>query len=282
MDITYKDLIYPPAHKAPLGRVNRATASAFYSSMRKESVFFELPDLRAGDELVLTFWKTTERMFVNNIGYTEFAFQELGAKRAVPTWEPPVPPGDIESTVSLATLPPDVVIAALAKDENHALKEAFSKYFMCKVPSDALFRYKLTVAIGEMHLGSISADHTQFFAGILYPSIRMWANGDNVALLPWFVDKHLEFRKAVHVRIKSLAATSMDIDYLDAAHEFDNVGKLKWLCRVRAWSVPPGGAAKFLGVAGPDDDGDYTVAVGGQPAHWTAEDAATGKPVFPQ
>jgi hypothetical protein len=213
MSITHKDLIYPPKRVATLGRLNRAGEPIFYSSLHKESVFFELPDLKEGDELILTFWKTTEQMFVDNIGYTEFAFQQLGAKRALPIWGPPKAPGSTESTVNLPTLPPDVVNVALSKDESREIKEAFSKYFMHKITSDESFRYKLTVAIGEMHLGSIATHNTQF-AGILYPSVRMWANGDNIALLPWFVDKHLQFRKAVHVRIKGRIETSIDIDYL--------------------------------------------------------------------
>lgn len=57
--IARKDLIYPPKHLAPLGRLNRAGQPMFYSSMHKESVFFEVPELKAGDELILTFWKTT-------------------------------------------------------------------------------------------------------------------------------------------------------------------------------------------------------------------------------
>jgi hypothetical protein len=182
--------------------------------------------------------------------------------------------------MSLATLPPDVVNVALSKDESREIKEAFSTYFMRKVTSDESFRYKLTVAIGEMHLGSIVTHNTQF-AGILYPSVRMWANGDNIALLPWFVDKHLAFRKAVHVRIKGRTETSIDIDYLDAAHEFDDAGKLNWLGRIQAWTLLPKQTAKLLGVAGPDDD-DYTVGEDGRPAHWTAADAATGKPIYPQ
>ena len=279
--ITYKDLIYPPKDVATLGRLNRPGEPVFYASMNKTSVFFELPDLKAGDELILTFWKTTEQMFVNNIGYTEFAFEQLGAKRPLPIWGPLKAPGSTESTVSLPTLPPDVVDAALSRDESREVKEALSKYFMRKVTSDEAFRYKLTVAIGEMHLGSIVTHNTQF-AGILYPSVRMWANGDNLALLPWYVDKHLEFRKAVHVRIRGRTGTSIDIDYLDAAHEFGCGDKLKWLGRIRAWTLQPKQAGRFLGVAGPDDDGDYTVGEDGQPAHWTAEDAATGKSIYPR
>jgi hypothetical protein len=278
--ITRQDLIYPPTNVAPLGRLNRAGQPVFYCSMHKESGFFELPDLKAGDEIVLTFWKTTEKMFVNNIGYTEFAFKQLGAKRTLPNWGPPQAPNSTEATVTLPEMPKEARDVALSKDQNREIKEAFSEYFTRKVSADESFLYRLTVAIAEMHLGTIVNHKTQF-AGILYPSIRMWANADNVAVLPWFVDGQLEFRKAVHVRIKNRTETAIDIDYLDAAHEFDDTGKLKWLGRVRAWTLHPKQCARFLGVAGPDEDGDYTIGEDGQPAHWTAEDMAAGKPIYP-
>lgn len=51
--MTWKDLIYPPANVAPLGRLNRAGHPVFYGSIHKELVFFELPDLKQGDEIVL-------------------------------------------------------------------------------------------------------------------------------------------------------------------------------------------------------------------------------------
>lgn len=278
--ITRKDLIYPPANVATLGRLNRAGQSIFYCSMHKELVFFELRDVKPGDEIILTFWKTTEKMFVNNIGYTEYAFNQLGAKRPLPQWGPYLPPDSTELTVALLKLPEDVRVSLLTKDQNRELKEEFSKYFMRKVGDDDSYSYRLTVAIGEMHLGTIVSHQTQF-AGILYPSVRMWANGDNLALLPWFVDNHLEFRKAVHVRIKDTTETTINIDYLDAAHEFDAADKLKWLGRVKAWTLQPKQGARFLGVVGPDDDGDYTRAADGQPAHWTAKDMDTEEPLYP-
>jgi hypothetical protein len=279
--ITRKDLIYPPKHLAPLGRLNRAGQPMFYSSMHKESVFFELPELNAGDELILTFWKTTQKMVVNNIGYTEFAFKQLGAKRTVPQWGSPQPPGSTEQTVSLSMIPEETMNIALSRDQSRELKEAFSEYFMRKVTADESFRYNLTTAIGEMHLGSIVSDNTQF-AGILYPSTRMWANGDNLALLPWFADSHLEFRKAVHVRIKGRTETTIDIDYEDAAHEFGASGQLDWLGRIRNWTLQPKQTGKFLFAAGLDADGDYTISQDGMPAHWEAEDIVTGKRIESQ
>ncbi len=219
-------------------------------------------------------------MVVNNIGYTEFAFSQLGAKRAVPIWGPAL------STVQMVSLPSATqqeVKALLKKDEAAAIKEAFSRYFMCQISPAESRLYKLTTALGEMHLGDIQGPgDLRRFAGILYPSVRMWANGDNVALLPWFVDNYLEFRKAVHVRIKHQKGSSIDIDYLDAAHGFDDEGKLKWLGRIKKWTLNRAyQEAKFIAKPGPDADGDYSVAQDGIPVHWEATDVQTGEIILP-
>jgi hypothetical protein len=266
--------------KAKLGRLNRAGTPVFYGSMHKEAVFFELSDLEAGDELIVSFWKTTERMFVNNIGYTEYAFEQLGAKRPIPSWGPQQQPGSTEQTLPLATLPKEVVEKAMSKDDARDLKEAFSRHFTRQVSDDELYRYKLTAAIGELHLGDIPDQNTKF-AGVLYPSVRMWANGDNLGLQPWFVDRHLEFRKAVHVRIKEKRENSFNVDYVDAAYAFDEDGNLKWLGRIKNWTLRPQQKAQALFAPGIDDDGDYLISKDGQPAHWVLTDTDTGKTIEP-
>jgi len=115
-----------------------------------------------------------------------------------------------------------VVQTLLTEDDRREIHEAFSEYFTRPVSLQENYRYKLTTAIGELHLGTITTkDQGTRFAGILYPSTRMWANGDNVAILPWFVDAHLTFRKALHIRIDSRTDTSISITYLDSAKEFE-------------------------------------------------------------
>ena len=183
-------------------------------------------------------------------------------------------------TVGLSILPKEIADIAMSNDKARELKETFSEYFMRRVSAGDEFHYKLTAAIGEIHLGSIVNRNTQF-AGILYPSVRMWANGDNVGLLPWFVDSHLEFRKAVHVRIKGRTETTIDIDYVDAAYEFDTDGNLVSLGHFKNWTLQPKQGAKFLFAAGVDSDGDYNISQDGTPAHWEAADAVTGEAIEP-
>lgn len=279
--ITRADLIYPNAAKSNLGRLNRLGNPVFYAGMQKETPFFEIPGISAGDDLILTYWKTTERMLVNNIGYTEHAFEQLGAKRPVPDWyAPTLNSQSSEQTLSLLTLSKEVAEIAMSIDDAGELKKAFSKYFTRQVNADESFRYKLTTAIGELHLGDIKNQKAKF-AGILYPSVRMWANGDNVALQPWFVDDHLEFRKAIHVRIRETRETAFDIDYLDVAHAFDEIGVLKWLGRLKNWTLKPLQKAKAEFVSGTDDDGDYYISKEGQPAHWVLADLDTSEIIEP-
>lgn len=86
LGVRRKDLIYSPQDKAILGRANRDKQCFFYCSLAKEPIFFELADLQNGDEQIVTFWKSTEKMIVNNIGYTQKLFEQLVAKKTCPTW----------------------------------------------------------------------------------------------------------------------------------------------------------------------------------------------------
>jgi hypothetical protein len=273
--IKYKDLIYPPKTASKLGRLNRDGEQVLYCSVNKESVFFEVGDLQPGDEIILTFWQTTERMVVNNIGHTQHVFKRLGAKRDCPQWRSPEGQLGNKAVVSLPALSQQQVDVLLSHDKNSELRRALSEYFMCSVPATEMFRYKMTAAIGELHLGTIVNQGP--FAGVLYPSARAWANGDNVALLPWFADRHLIFKKASHVRIDNREETIFSITTLDVAHGFGKDGNLVWLGGLPIWTVKPGQAAKFTCASGIDKDGDYLTGPDGTPCHWVATDVVTGQ-----
>lgn len=275
--IKFSDLIYPPQHKTKLGRLNRDGQQIFYCSMNKQVVFFELQGLKPGDEIILSFWKTKERMVVNNIGYTDFVFQQLGAKRPRPEWKPTsASNSDSREVISRPKMPPKELAELLSHDEIREVRELFSEYFARAIGPTDTHRYKISVAIGELHLGKIHNSEHQF-AGILYPAVRMWANGDNLALLSWFVDEHLEFRKATHIRIEECTETGFRITSLDSAREFDADGNLIWLGRLPTWTLNrPFQKAIFTPTRGVDEDGDYSADKDGQPWHWVVVDADTG------
>lgn len=272
------DIVYPPRELVRPGRMNREMDPVFYCSAGKESLFFEPPGLTAGDEVVVTFWQTRRVAYVNNVGYTQANFDRLGAKRVCPTWNGGSV--SIDAQVSM----PERVQGDLAKiiapnDDNAMRRLLLSEYVSMPVNDDAAERYKLTAAIGELHQGSING--SEKFAGILYPSIRMWGNGDNLALLPWFVDEHLAFRKAVHFRITDRTEQTFSVKVLDYARGFRQDGSLAWVGQPFGWTLAPGQKARFTVTAGRDSDGDYETTAEGDPVHWAVIDLSTGKELSP-
>jgi hypothetical protein len=273
LGIRQRDLIYPPPQVAKIGRVNREGQPVFYCSMSKEPAFFELPGLQPGDEVILSFWQTTERMFLNNIGYTQYEFEKLGAKRKMPWWSEAT--GN-HSNIEFSMAVPIDIRDALSNGENSQLRRTLSEYFMHPVNPDETHHYKLTTAIAELHLLNMLGSAYQF-SGLLYPSVRMWANGDNIALLPWYVDKHLKFRQAMHIRIDNREDTRISITSIDCAREFSSSGELAWLGRPASWTVQPGTHVRVELAAGNDNYGDYAFDKDGNPVHWSLRDLETGK-----
>lgn len=276
----YSSLIYPPSHLARLGRLNRHQQSVFYCSSDKGAVFAEIQNLKPGDEIVLSFWKSTERMILNNVGYTEQVFRELGATRPLPEWQSTrgdIASGNVEQ-VPLTQFDPEDIASLIASDPNRLLLETLSKYFTRVSDGGGNAIYKITTAIGELHLGDI-ASHSLQFAGLIYPSVRLWGNADNMALQPWFVDKHLQFRKAVHCQITEISDERVSIRTLDHANAFDADGNLVWKGRMPVWQLGPGKQARMTLEAGVDADGDYVISAEGIPSHWTVVDVGTGLPL---
>lgn len=262
------DLIYPPAETVRLNRANREGRPMFYCAAGKEPLFFELGELAAGDELALTSWQTKAKMIVNNIGYTKFVFDQLGAKRPCPEWKTPQPTSGT-STIEIPRADDEFLRNKLPGEADDQLRFELGKLFMNK--DSNLNNYKLTAAIAEAHLGEISP-----FAGVLYPSVRMWANGDNLALKPEFVDRNLTLKRATRVRIDDRTATTINVSYHDCARKFDADGRLNWLGRPLCWTIAPGQTIRRIQLPGRDSDGEYSIGKDGNAVFWEARDAVTG------
>ncbi len=279
-----RELSYPLPEITRPNRANRAGHPMFYCSTGKEPLFFELGELTTGDEIVVTAWLTDAPMMVNNIGYTQFVFDKLGAKRPCPTWEAKSPT-DATGSVAFSeggfdALKDQVLENRLSQEANEQVRLEISRLFMQKVGTTNADAYKLTTAIAEVHLGTIK-NMAADFAGVMYPSIKMSANGDNIALTPKFVDAHLKFKRATRVRIDKHVGAKFDFTSVDCAKSVDVKGNLEWLGRLPNWQVKPGQMAKFTVTPGRDSDGEYSSGKDGAPLHWLARDATTGEIIEP-
>lgn len=106
----------------------------------------------------------------------------------------------------------------------------------------------MSVAIAEKLLGKLEVDPMNFpfdcephFAGILYPTIAMKGNSDNLALIPRFVDRFLRLEKVEYILVKEKKPDfKYDIQVIDFATSFEPDGTINWKGRHPVLNLQPG------------------------------------------
>jgi hypothetical protein len=221
---TLKDLLYPPAHKTPIGRANRASQPVLYCSTARAGALCEV-EPNAGDIVAITRLKTTQPLLVNHVGYARRAFEVLGSSRAIPSWS--------GEPVKVPALPG-------MKELHDYLATTFAQV----IPLSESHRYKLTIALAEKLFAH------DLFDALLYPTVAMRANADNLVLKTRFADSSLRFEYVELLRIKSAAGLRFEIDVIDSARSIDAAGKIEWRGRAPGWKIPSGGELSFTAEGG--------------------------------
>ena len=169
----------------------------------------------AGSHIVLSCWETTKELTLNRVGYTNQTFTALSSDRKCPEWGPAVPPG--------------------AGPASSLINEFLAREFTLDVAEDQDYLYKISIAITETLIGQkvVRTDGTSYmFDGLLYPTVAMQANADNLALTPECADRHLRFVWAQHALIQKLVTSTAYPGYeaavLDFSTSLSPTGVLNW------------------------------------------------------
>lgn len=233
-DLTAR-LGYPPPEKiSKFGRANTIGQSLFYCSVGWNAPQFEL-HLEKGDFFALSRWRVTERLIVNNLGFTDRVFSRLQSDRSsIPQW--------------------------IRRDQNpqtpsaRLLDKFFNEEFTREVPAGEEHLYKMSVAITLPFLHDVAEDEKiegvrdHRVAGLLYPAIAVLGHGDNLVFKPEIVDRYLaieqvEYNQVVDRKVdgKYVTYENKHIDFADA---FSPAGCIEWKNRCAEWNIviPPGGA----------------------------------------
>ncbi len=204
---------------AKQNRASRENEPLFYSSTMRQIPFFEL-NVKAGDKLVISKWRTTKKLLVNNIGYTKEVFEKLNSNRENQKWNK-------EKSEH----------QEISKEENIIIQNFLSKCFSQNVPKDKTETYKLTIAIAEKHYIS------DLFEGLLYPTIPMKANGDNFAIRPSYIENGgLEFLESEWIEVTKSYDFKFDINVLDWANSISENGEIQWKGRLPQWTIKEKGS----------------------------------------
>ena len=215
---------YPPKNSVKnLHRAGRKGESLFYCSTAREAPFWEL-GAKAGDSLVISHWEIKEPLIVNNVGYHSDVFSNLNSGRTCPNWRHH-----------------DDALESLSANE--LIKAFFSKEFAKKIADGQEHLYKISIAIAEHHF------QQNIFSGLLYPTLAMKANSDNLVLKPEVVDNYLELNKVEYVLVEEVFENEkFNIKILDFANSFDSKGFIQWKGRLPHWVLREKGEILKLSV----------------------------------
>jgi len=145
-----KEITYPPPENVKtLGRVNNIGESFFYAAMARAVPFFEL-NVKKGDYLALSTWKTTDKLLINHIGFSKTVQENLRSNRELEDIY------DFQKSTKAHS------------DLNSYVSDYLSYKFSKKVDlvEEQLY-FKLTIAISRKLFKS------DLFPGLLYPTIAM-------------------------------------------------------------------------------------------------------------
>lgn len=218
-------LLSYPKKGAKQNRASRENEPLFYAATMREIPFFEL-DAQVGDKMVISKWRTTQKLIVNNVGYTNQTFKILNSARENQNWN------------TKSTDHPEIL-----KAENIIIQDFFAKCFSQLIPKDRTELYKLTIAIAEKHYVA------DIFGGLLYPTIQMRANGDNFALKTSFIDNGgLEFIEAEWIEVTNVYDSKYDIKILDWSNSISKEENIEWKGRLPQWTLKEDGDELKMGV----------------------------------
>jgi hypothetical protein len=217
------DLSYPPIEYAKINRASREGKQIFYCSNLESVPFFEL-NLQVGERLVVSKWKTTRKLLVNNVGYADKNFETLKSGRKNGNWWDNVSHIDKKNEL----------------DQNFIIRNYLASKYSRPIPPDNIDYYKFTIAIAEHHFSS------EMFDGLIYPTIQMHGNADNFAIKKSYVDSGgLAFLDVYYIEITEVLGFKYNIKRLDWANSVSENGEINWKGRIPQWNLDTGQQLKF-------------------------------------
>jgi len=204
----------PPKNKiTKLGRLNNAGEQIGYFSTSRRSAYFETTP-KEGDFVILTRWILKQNLILVHVGYIEEAFGDLDSNRKGNEY------GWAKETQGF-------------NKRNKEIYNFLSQQFVKNVPVGEEYLYKLTISIARKFMKNGPQD------GLLYPTIAMKGNTDNIALNPESLSKinllSIEFNK-----IQEKKDFGFELTKIDSATKWNSVGDIVWNSRKLNWTIGPG------------------------------------------
>jgi hypothetical protein len=204
--------IPPPSKIVRPSRLNDIGEQVGYFSISHRSVYFEVHP-KVGDIIILSRWITKSDMIFLHVGYQSDIFSSIASSRtgAEYDWAPET--------------------RQISK-HNQEVYDFLSSELTKIVPDEKEWEYKTTIAIGRKFFGNGPHD------GLLYPSIAMKANADNMAIKKESLSK-LRLYAIEKNQITEINGMQINYERIDSSTTWDEDGKIHWNGRGICWEVGP-------------------------------------------
>ena len=178
--------------------------------------------------MAISVWKTTDKLLLNHVGFTSECTTLLNSNRRL---------DDIYDFVKVTNN-----FGGL----NNLVQSYLASKFTESIPNGEEFRYKLTIAIGrKLMMGNL-------LNGVLYPTIAMSGNADNVAIKANFVETSMSFVSVQFVEITQRNGRKFKFDTIDSSTKLDREGKILWSGRNLRWVLKNQGEEFVMKAEGGD------------------------------
>ena len=245
----------PPSKFASRQRLNAAGAPVFYCSTAWEPLLYEVR-ATAGMSLIISSWKLLRPAMIVALGYSKASLAMLGATRDGPAW-------GTSSGFSGAS------------DNPQGEEDFLAELLMKPVTDNDFSHYRLTSALGGILLGKVRGED-RVLAGLVYPSVSMSGNGDNIAFAPWFANDHLTCSGLQEHHIVGKNGMEFETKCIDRAIAIDDDGAISW-SGTGGFTVPAGGSVTCTAKAGLAADGFYMSLKDGTRGYWEIKNDLDGR-----
>ncbi|MBO2647710.1 hypothetical protein I6M45_21740 [Shewanella algae] len=213
------ELSYPPKkYVSELGRGNEIGQPMFYGATHSHVPFYELR-CKPGDTIALSTWRTSSKLILNHVGFSDEIQDQLESKR------------DLNEIY-------DFVKATRNYGELNEMVHEYLAYLFSRPIQDGneKVEYKLTSSIANLMM------HSSEINGLMYPTIQMFGNADNILLKPEYVDENLDFVNVEFIEVNESNKDGFSINRIDSATALTSTnGALNWSGRPLHWELNQSG-----------------------------------------
>jgi hypothetical protein len=181
--------------------------------MSTQAALYEI-GAEVGDTIAVSYWKIVEDVLCFLMGYVNKRFIEVASERN----------------------PDNFLPSRIGSRRTRVVKDFLSRAFTNEVAPGDEHHYKISVAMAQTILDTGPLGNTEIIDGLIYPSVAMKLNSDNIALKPTVADSKLMLSDLRFIKFINRTDQKFVTEQTDSPRNSINDGNIVWYGGVPAWT----------------------------------------------